>query len=1038
MDRNASLPSNRRTKTGMVANKSGERMGRTKTIEESRWSRFKRRCRALSDNWKWNVLTTTLTIYALFGDDFRLAMTHKTMDNFFNSLTMLSTLVFAVDIVLSSCGQAEYFMGFFFYLDVGSTATLVLDLTWIGNALFCAGEDSSALRTSRAGRAGARASRTVRIIRLMRLVKLYKAYKTSAEKKKAEAAAREKAEAENPHPTPMRGSQVSFPPGEDPEGGEWVVDDGREDSEDPEDGRVRGSMQRAQSAFLDDDHINPRKSSADADVDASDVPMTSETRVGKKLSDMTTRRVIVLVLVMLSVMPQFSPSSSGWEEFPYSSTYGAEIIYERWRSYCGGNVSLAPTSAEFGSHLLCLGDLAAAHATDRQKAARAWFERALGNFIYYHHQGSFSYKLFWFGVSSKMMATPSDADSDARKVKAQAFLGALMPFNQDRFLGNYSYDSMSDWRKQFIGNGKWDEVVEPLSDVVVERLHQPWTEICTDFVGMPMQDTPAALTATDCSTNVELRCSEREIYAPMSLSDDEGREMSFLFTFDERRTTKLEAGLNILQTIFICFAVGLGAMSFSKNANELLLHPIERMIAKMETIKDNPLEAMRLGDLEYRREEVEAARKKDALAKMSRLGRIFFHYQYTKKVKEPMETVMLEKTIIKLGGLLALGFGEAGAEIAGRFASGGTGIRENSLGTVVDCAFGFAAIRHFNPIMKVLKEKTMVFVNQVSEVVHGCTDDWCGAPSKNLGDNFMLVWRLSGMSPERQTKLADMAVMAFVKIVAEINKSRVLAQYRWHPGLLQHIKQYRVTMGFGLHVGWAVEGAIGSEYKIDATYVSPNVHVAHRLQTCTTNYGIDIVMSDSTVAYCSKEMMSNCRLIDHVTVKGSRVPIRLFTMDLEGTAVDVLLQAREAASRNRFKIRQLREVRKNEKWSDDVFIADVLADDDDVKNMRNKYTKEFFHRFSMGYRNYEAGEWLAARDMFFTCHYQPRPDIGRQPVTHEDQWPVDGPVRMLLGFMQQYNYEPPPDWPGHRELPLEPRVAVGTSELSLAPLKPSR
>lgn len=31
-----------------------------------------------------------------------------------------------------------------------------------------------------------------------------------------------------------------------------------------------------------------------------------------------------------------------------------------------------------------------------------------------------------------------------------------------------------------------------------------------------------------------------------------------------------------------------------------------------------------------------------------------------------METVMLEKTIIKLGGLLALGFGEAGAEVIGQ------------------------------------------------------------------------------------------------------------------------------------------------------------------------------------------------------------------------------------------------------------------------------------------------------------------------------------------------------------------------------------
>jgi hypothetical protein len=35
---------------------------------------------------------------------------------------------------------------------------------------------------------------------------------------------------------------------------------------------------------------------------------------------------------------------------------------------------------------------------------------------------------------------------------------------------------------------------------------------------------------------------------------------------------------------------------------------------------------------------------------------------------------------------------------------------------------------------------------------------------------------------------------------------------------------YSVKIGSGLHVGWAIEGAIGSFYKIDASYLSPNVN----------------------------------------------------------------------------------------------------------------------------------------------------------------------------------------------------------------------
>ena len=38
-------------------------------------------------------------------------------------------------------------------------------------------------------------------------------------------------------------------------------------------------------------------------------------------------------------------------------------------------------------------------------------------------------------------------------------------------------------------------------------------------------------------------------------------------------------------------------------------------------------------------------------------------------------------------------------------------------------------------------------------------------------------------------------------------------------------------MNFGLHIGWGIEGAIGSNHKIDASYLSPNVNLASRLES---------------------------------------------------------------------------------------------------------------------------------------------------------------------------------------------------------------
>ena len=40
-------------------------------------------------------------------------------------------------------------------------------------------------------------------------------------------------------------------------------------------------------------------------------------------------------------------------------------------------------------------------------------------------------------------------------------------------------------------------------------------------------------------------------------------------------------------------------------------------------------------------------------------------------------------------------------------------------------------------------------------------------------------------------------------------------------------------MGYGLHIGWSIEGAIGSEFKIDASYLSANVNMASKLEGAT-------------------------------------------------------------------------------------------------------------------------------------------------------------------------------------------------------------
>jgi len=94
---------------------------------------------------------------------------------------------------------------------------------------------------------------------------------------------------------------------------------------------------------------------------------------------------------------------------------------------------------------------------------------------------------------------------------------------------------------------------------------------------------------------------------------------------------------------------------------------------------------------------------------------------------------------------------------------------------------------------------------------------------------------------------------------------------------------YEVKMGFGLHVGWSIEGAIGSNYKIDASYLSPNVNMAARLEGATKVYGVPILISGSLFDIFSIHTQNYMRQIDCVEISGTDEIHKLYTCDLDPT-----------------------------------------------------------------------------------------------------------------------------------------------------------
>lgn len=160
--------------------------------------------------------------------------------------------------------------------------------------------------------------------------------------------------------------------------------------------------------------------------------------------------------------------------------------------------------------------------------------------------------------------------------------------------------------------------------------------------------------------------------------------------------------------------------------------------------------------------------------------------------------------------------------------------------------FMVVRVNNFVDYSDSLKAHITDFLNRVVYIVHHSADRWGGQANKSDGNKFLITWQLPDVENnqdhekteslmEQRTEVADKSLIAAVKIVSEIRRSQQFAVYfrksavraKFGPDM----KQPYLT--FALHMGWTVQGAIGSDNKIDASYLSPNVQIAYRLEELT-------------------------------------------------------------------------------------------------------------------------------------------------------------------------------------------------------------
>ena len=97
----------------------------------------------------------------------------------------------------------------------------------------------------------------------------------------------------------------------------------------------------------------------------------------------------------------------------------------------------------------------------------------------------------------------------------------------------------------------------------------------------------------------------------------------------------------------------------------------------------------------------------------------------------------------------------------------------------------------------------------------------------------------------RNSNVAENSLISFLKIIGRIKVDSKIIKYNSNKKLKKSIPGFHVNLGFGLHAGWAIEGAIGSHFKIDVTYLSPHVNMSARLEGLTKTYGVPLLFTNS-------------------------------------------------------------------------------------------------------------------------------------------------------------------------------------------------
>mmetsp|Transcript_21490 Transcript_21490/g.26367 ORF Transcript_21490/g.26367 Transcript_21490/m.26367 type:complete len:559 (-) Transcript_21490:2385-4061(-) len=509
-------------------------------------------------------------------------------------------------------------------------------------------------------------------------------------------------------------------------------------------------------------------------------------------------------------------------------------------------------------------------------------------------------------------------------------------------------------------------------------------------------------------------------------------------------------------SMLILILLSLGCLR--SDANQLVMMPLRRMLKIVLRYARNPLAAA-----------TKSNNGKNGCSNEADYGTLESDLDLSGKDKlGSYETEQLITAVTKITDLLRKCWGVAGAGIIStnlaRNMNGDTVVFNPTVpGKQVYALFGFAAINDFSYLLRSLDTDVMNLINDVAKVIHNEVYRWglgdSGQCNKNLGAAFLMVYRIGDFKEVQEknkkaknvifgsirsnssmiqdgnelnninlaslpgiSAFADRAVLGMLKTFAGINREKSVKDWEKNIKLGAFVGAFSVEMSFGMDAGWAVEGAVGSSYKIDATYLSPHVNMASRMMSACKQYGLTILLSQAVEELLSQPCRKQLRHIDTVFVKGAATKQRIYTFDARHKGIDFFLNKRTDKQADK----------DADNYSPSLWLKDL-----DLQEMRSHVTPEFVATYEKGLNQYLIGNWSEAviklkeaneimirtvvdSGRLENINLMRRKIIDRnsadRDVIHMREEFGDGPSRTIVAYIEKEGGAAPEDWKGVRQL----------------------